>query len=81
MITVCATYLLGAVETRKADGTVAVVPSLPVAILDADTTVQANVRILLAGIELGTVLTTHAFITPASNKDEKYRSNRLDRGP
>lgn len=58
-------YLFGAVDADEADRAVALVPVLPVAVLDADTTVLADVGHRDARVGLGALLAAHALVTAA----------------
>lgn len=58
-------YLFGAVDADEADRAVALVPVLPVAVLDADATVLADVGHRDARVGLGALLAAHALVTAA----------------
>lgn len=63
-----ATYLFGTVDSREPDRTVAVISVLFITIFDAFASVLAQVRVLYAGIDLGTLLTAHTFVALTPGK-------------
>lgn len=67
-------YLFGAVDADEADRAVALVPVLPVAVLDADATVLADVGHRDARVGLGALLAAHALVTAApAEKEVKFQ--------